>query len=200
MFMTEAQIAAEYKVSRTAAREAVGRLRGVGILESRQGKGLVVRKADPIRLLAHSLSGCISSPEDFQDLAQFRYALEIGAIELAIRHATEEQIARLERITLEMEQALQPGGRAEPHSKMEAQFHGLILEMTGSPMIAGMQRVLRDFFAVTQRETVSREMVEQVHRDHRDLFSAIRDRDLERARVILRMHFRHLLQPRPPEY
>jgi GntR family transcriptional regulator, transcriptional repressor for pyruvate dehydrogenase complex len=41
-FMTEAQLAAEYGVSRTVAREAVSRLQALGIVEGRKRKGTAV--------------------------------------------------------------------------------------------------------------------------------------------------------------
>ena len=47
-----------------------------------------------------------ASPDDWRELAQLRYALEVGAIELAIRTATDEQIERLSQITQQMEAAL----------------------------------------------------------------------------------------------
>jgi len=39
-FMTEAQLATRYRVSRTVAREAVSQLKALGLLESRKRKGL----------------------------------------------------------------------------------------------------------------------------------------------------------------
>src|SRR5512146_1412235 len=84
-FMTEAQLAAEYHVSRTVAREAVSRLQALGILEGRKRKGLLVRRPDPLRLLSTSLPSLVASPDDWRELAQLRYVLEVGAIELAIR-------------------------------------------------------------------------------------------------------------------
>src|SRR5690242_15625568 len=80
-FMTEAQLAKEYGVSRTVTREAVSRLQALGILEGRKRKGLLVRHPDPLRLLSNSLPSLVASPDEWRDLAQLRYALEVGAIE-----------------------------------------------------------------------------------------------------------------------
>jgi DNA-binding FadR family transcriptional regulator len=43
-FMTENQLAEEYAVSRSIVREAVSRLRALGMSESRKRKGLIVRR------------------------------------------------------------------------------------------------------------------------------------------------------------
>ena len=61
LFMTEAQLAKEYGVSRNIAREAVSQLRGLGILEGRKSKGLLVRRPNPVRLLSHSLPSMAQS-------------------------------------------------------------------------------------------------------------------------------------------
>src|SRR5690606_18068756 len=82
-FMTESQLAAEYGASRTVIREAVSRLQALGILEGRKRKGLLVRRPDPLRLFSSGLPSLVDSPDDWLELAQLRYVLEVGAIELA---------------------------------------------------------------------------------------------------------------------
>ena len=76
LFMTEAQLAKEYGVSRNIAREAVSQLRGLGILEGRKSKGLLVRRPNPVRLLSHSLTAIAQSEEDVRELAKLRYVVE----------------------------------------------------------------------------------------------------------------------------
>jgi len=198
LFMTEAQLTAEYRVSRTVAREAVGRLSGLGILEGRQRKGLVARRPDPLRLLARSLSMLASSPADLRELARLRYVLELGAIELAVKNATAEQIERLQELTDELTRALRRKAPEKTVDPLDVAFHSLILEMTGSPMVAGMQRVVAEFFRRSARdETINRSSNERVIWQHHELAEAIRDRDLDRARAMLRVHFQELLKEPP---
>src|SRR5215472_7921844 len=73
LFMTEAQLAAEYGVSRNITREAVSQLRALGILEGRKRKGLIVRLPNPVRLLSHSLPSLARSEEHFSELVKLRY-------------------------------------------------------------------------------------------------------------------------------
>lgn len=194
-FMTEAQLAQEYGVSRTVTREAVSRLQALGILEGRKRKGLLIRHPDPLRLLSNSLPSLLASENDWKELAQLRYALEIGAIELAIRAATDEQIAELETITLQLEQALR-GDDQQRIIDLDVQFHGQILRMTGSRLIAGMQQVLTEFFRLSPHSGPTPGASERISWEHRELFHAIRDRDVERARSMIRVQFKMLLEPR----
>lgn len=193
LFMTAAQLAEEYGVSRTVAREAVSRLQALGILEGRKRKGLVVRHPDPLRLLSESLPSLASSPRDWLELAQLRYALEVGTIELAVRSATAEQVERLGRIASEMERALLGHEGAAREIALDLDFHALILQMTGSRMIAGMQRVLIQFFQLAPHGAPDDASAERIAWEHRELYNAIRDRDIERARSMIRLQFRGLL-------
>jgi DNA-binding FadR family transcriptional regulator len=194
LFMTEAQLAAKYEVSRTIVREAVSRLRALGILESRQGKGLVVQRPDPLRLLAESLPLLGNSEEDFHDLSKLRYVLEVGSIELAVTNFTDAQIEELHQISEAIAEAIRGGAASTQIDELELQFHTLLLKMTDSPFIVGLHEVLAHFFAAhTSRRQMSSEPDEQTVWQHRELVSAIRDRDTERARFLIRTDLREYL-------
>jgi len=192
-FMTEAQVAAEYGASRTVTREAISRLQALGILEGRKRKGLIVRRPDPLRLFQNSLPSLMTSVDDWRDLAQFRYAIEVGAIELAIKNSTSEQIERLAQIESELEQAVLEDSGSARTVELDIRFHGLILEMTGSRMIAGMQQVLVQVFQIMPKSNPDSATAERVCWEHRELLDAIRDRDVERARAMIRVQIRATL-------
>ena len=193
LFGTEAQLAAEYGASRTVIREAVSRLQALGILEGRKRKGLIVRHPDPLRLLSNSLPSLAGSREDWHELAMLRYAIEVGAIELAIRSANPEQVARLAEITDRMEAALKHDCESEATVSLDLEFHALILQMTGSRMIAGMQQLLVQFFQAAPHAPHTPASAERIIWEHRELLNAIRDRDVERARSMIRLQFRSTL-------
>lgn len=192
-FMTEAQLAEEYGVSRTVAREAARSLQALGILEGRKRKGLMIRRPDPLLLLSNSLPSLISSPQDWQELAQLRYVIEVGAIELAVRSATEAQVEQLGKIAAEMERVLINHEGVAREIALDLEFHALILQMTGSRMIAGMQQVLVQFFQISPHLEPDDATAERVAWEHRELYNAIRDRDVERARAMIRLQFRKLV-------
>ncbi len=193
LFMTEAQLAAEYGTSRTVTREAVSRLQALGLLEGRKRKGLIVRRPDPLRLFQHSLPSVMTSPDDWRDLAQLRYALEVGAIELSIRNATDAQIARLAEVETALEQAVRKDSSSIESAELDLRFHSLILEMTGSTLVAGMQQVLARAFQVMPKATPTSTTAERICWEHRELLEAIRDRDVERARAMIRLQIRATL-------
>lgn len=187
-FMTESDLAETFDVSRTVAREAVGRLKSLGLLEGRKRKGLIVRRPDPLRLLTQTLPSLISSGDDLRELGMLRYALEVGSIELAVEHATEEQVGQLAAIVTKMEAAFGEEAKSVRFMELDLQFHALILSMTGSRMIAGMRNLLADFFNKLPLPKNLSAAADRMIWEHRELYNAIRDRDVERARTMIRMH------------
>jgi GntR family transcriptional regulator, transcriptional repressor for pyruvate dehydrogenase complex len=192
LFMTEAALAAEYDVSRTVAREAVSRLSALGIVEGRQRKGLVIRRPDPLRLFSESLPS-LSSTDDLRELGQLRYVLEVGAVELSVRNATEEQVARLGEIVEAMTTALHGKAASKRFVALDLQFHALLLEMTGSALVAGMQQVLVRYFAAVPYVDPDEPSTDRIIWEHRELYAAVRDRDVERARSMIRSQLRRRL-------
>ena len=171
LFMTESEVTRRYAVSRNIAREAVSQLRGLGILMSRQGKGLLVAHSDP---LARSLPFYGREPEDLKHLAQWRYVLEMGAVELAVNEATPEQTDRLEALARKYEELGSRDYTEKEDNAVELAFHSLILEMTGNPLIAGIP-------ARRQHQADRLQLLQQSHRPvHRG-----RRQRLQRRRVQL---------------
>jgi GntR family transcriptional repressor for pyruvate dehydrogenase complex len=194
LFMTEAEVAERFEVSRTVAREAVGQLRALGLLEGRQRKGLIVRHPDPVRLFPDSLPSLARSEHDVAELARFRYVLEVGAIELAVKNARQEQITRLLAIAEQIKRTVGSQVGLKKQKQFDIAFHSLLLEMTGSPLIAGMQRVLIDFFlTIPVRKRPDAANAERIAWEHTELAAAIHDRDVERARAMIRLQVRRYL-------
>ena len=127
-------------------------------------------------------------------MGQLRFAIEVGAIDLAVRNGTSAQIERLGEITIALEQALQQFDLFPQQIALDVEFHSVLLEMTGSRMIAGMQQVLLKFFQSAPHAPPTPEATQRILWEHRELFHAVRDRDVERARTMMRLHFRSLIE------
>lgn len=189
VFMTEGQLAEEYQVSRTIVREAVSRLRALGILDGKQRKGLVVKRPDLIQLLSDSIPLLAGSENEQRELKMLRYVLEVGAIELAVKNATPEQMDRLDAIVVEMEQFVE-GEDWEKGVALDLAFHLLVLEMTNSIYVAGMQQILAQYFqTISEIDRSEPGQKTRIIWEHSELAAAIRNRDLEHARVMIRMQF-----------
>lgn len=188
-FMTEAELAQRYGVSRGIAREAVGRLRALGLLDSRQRKGIVVGRVDPVGLVARALPMYHQSARDLVSLARLRYVLEVGAIELAIKNATAEQIHQLAELAGKFAEMRGKPASAARANETDLAFHRLLLDMTGEPLIAGMHQVLAEYFHLETKASASRIAVDEATCwQHSAIVQAMKNRDVEQARALLRQH------------
>jgi GntR family transcriptional regulator, transcriptional repressor for pyruvate dehydrogenase complex len=196
LFMTGDQVVEHYEVSRSVARDAVSQLRALGVLKSRQRKGLLVARPDPVRLMERWVPfygrGC--EGKELEGLAQLRYVLEMGAADLAVSQASDGQIAELKGLADDFEAIAARFGHNEDADRVDLSYHTLILEMTGNDLIVGMHRVLSDYFlASTTAAPMPREDPVSAVRTHHMIAEALERRDREMVRALLRSHLERTL-------
>lgn len=194
-FMTGDAVVERYQVSRTIAREALSQLRGLGVLKSRQKKGLLVARPDPVKLTSHwvPLYCPASDPSAFRDLAQLRYALEMGAVDLAVSNASGEAIERLAALAADFERLAARAGHTRETDRIDLTFHKTILEMTGNPLISGMHRVLSNYFQVSTALDPLDDATKAI-REHHMVVDALRARDRDLVRTLLRSHLERTIR------
>ena len=197
-FMTVDQVGSHYEVSRTIAREAVSQLRALGILQSRQRTGLLVGRPDPVDLMARCIPfyGRGSEGDEVFRLLQLRYALETGAVDLAVSTAHDDQVSQLHDYSQEFDAVASVEGHSSEADRIDLAFHRLVLEMTANPLISGMHRVLSEYFhASTQLEQPPD--AGKAIREHYMIADAFARRDAETARTVLRCHLESALNATP---
>ncbi len=94
---SEALLAQEFGVSRMSVRTAIRKLETFGLVEVRMGEGSLVIEFDPAVFLK-GLSPIFSKPSSALEILEFRKALEIECLKLAIKRASEEDIGVLESL------------------------------------------------------------------------------------------------------
>jgi len=199
-FATEAQLEAKLGVSRSVLREAVSRLRALGLLESRQGIGLIVGKPNPLALFEQAFDTWVTDLLDLQELAELRYALEVGAVELAARRASQQQLAELESLAEQFAQHLSGAADLRPYDDIELDFHRTILEAAHNTLLMRMHRVITAYFHRAVREIPDWPSYhESSVWEHRAIAQALGERSVERARALLAGHLSRLLAPRSEE-
>lgn len=203
-YMTEQEVAQQFGASRRVAREAVARLRALGVLESRQRRGLTIAKPDPCELLSQTLPFFNQEPDDFWELAKLRYTLEIGALDLAVAQRTPAHLDAMAAAAdgyTRFVRAGAPQRRRRQMYELEYAFHQQILQASSSPLIAGLHQVLLDYFHAEEtlnpflRQAHLQQAWDDTAWEHHAIVEAFRSRDVERARALLRHHLQGLLTP-----
>jgi len=172
-------------VSRPSLREAMSVLETMGLITIRVGSGAYVAAPEGRAPLWRFSDRC--SP---RDVYEARYGLESYAAKLAARTVDAAGIGRLTACVEDMRLALHNqdiGGMAAA----DAQFHDLLFELCGNPVLAGMYRPVRDLMVETQRLPMIRwTRLEETLREHEDLLATIAAKDPSAAEVAMKGHIR----------
>lgn len=195
---TELKFAEELRVSRNIVREAIGRLRALGIVEGKQRTGLVVGQTDPVYLFDQGLPLFIANePVNLNELAKMRYVLEMGAIDLAVKNAEVEQIKEMKELADQMEK-MQKQGKHKQINILEEQFHTLILRSSGSQLLARMHVVVSRYFSNASKQIADYDpMDEKSVLEHKQIAEAFQHKDIDIIRSLLQDHLGKILDGVP---
>lgn len=196
----ERELAAQLGVSRAAVREAVRALSAMGIVDSRVGAGGTggtVITAVPSGALNRFLRMHVALAQfNLADVVDVRVALECLSVELAARNASEQGLRALAVTLAQMEDDTLG---IEEFNDLDTEFHVQIAWLAGNSLARdvtvaireSMRAPIRDGISSVQDWPVTRA---ELRRGHADVMAALRDRDGERAAIVMRAHIRDAAQ------
>lgn len=94
----EVELAELLGVSRTVIREALSRLRMIGLIDTKKKRGAILTNPDPLDLFSKSLYPTVLSEETLKDIFEMRLVLEMGMADFIFDRITEEDLVELEKI------------------------------------------------------------------------------------------------------
>lgn len=183
-------------VSRNVVREGLSILVAEGVIVKKPGKGIFLREMAEASL-AHMGGEILKQErERYEAIREARAAVEIGAIGLIVSRVTEQDLEQLEQTVLKLERKASAG---EMFFREDMQFHLTLLQsarneflLQWSPMVEEVMRVWMyqdDSLTSAIKPRMSREDGARVAAEHRAILEAVRKRDVEEARTLLREHF-----------
>ncbi len=129
--------------------------------------------------------GPLPSSDEVRDLVDYRRVIEGGAAWLAAERATEEQIAYLERLVLEMREIRS----FDPWSERDALFHLIVADASGSRrLVEQVADVRGDVYRLAKLGSVPEAVVQLSDREHREILRAIAARRPAQARAAMIRH------------
>ena len=184
---SEDQIVEMTGISRTCVREAITRLRSIGIVESRRKRGMRLTRSislvDFVRMLVDDDPG----PDTIGHIGGFRSALELGLVPEIFRCCGSKEIKALEALYKRMETALED---REKWTEYDREFHAILIGSTGNKMAAWFWEMLQPFFRKIIR--ASNEPRRQALLTHRRIIDGLRDKDPFAFEQAMRDH--HLIK------
>lgn len=139
---TEAELAEALGVSRNVLREALSRLRMLGMIESKKKRGMVLTKPDILGAFEKVLDPLIIDKDTLQDIFELRLVLEMGLADLLFLRKTDKDLEELEAIA----KAEKYDSGKQFRIKSEIEFHGKLYEMTGNNTLKRFQSMLLPIF------------------------------------------------------
>jgi GntR family transcriptional repressor for pyruvate dehydrogenase complex len=138
---TENEMAQSLGVSRNVVREALSRLRMLGIVETRKKRGMIMSKPDILGSFERVLDPTIIDEPTLRDIFELRLALEMGLPDLLFPRLTDEHVQILDKIAREEETS------DSFRIQNEIAFHGKLYEITGNNTMKRFQNMLLPIFA-----------------------------------------------------
>lgn len=190
---TEAVLAQQFEVSRTVVREAISRLKSLGLVDSRQGSGVYVQAPgiEPLQFdLAHA-----ASREAVMQIVEVRRALESEVAELAAQRRTPDDVAAIRTAMQRIGEAVKAGGDG---AEEDVEFHRAIARAAGNPFLISTLDYLARFLSGATRVTRANEarrsdFAQAVTREHERIVAAIEAGDPAGARQAATEHMRNAL-------
>jgi DNA-binding FadR family transcriptional regulator len=182
----ERDLADELRISRSTLRQALTTLVQSGHLVSKRGRsgGTFVAEEPP---LAQEQPIEPLPRERARAVLDYRVMVETGATVLACERATEDDLALLDALTDEMEEA--PGERFKVYRRADVRFHIGMAEACHSPrLVAAMTDVQGQMTDLIQRIAHPDEVLSRSNAQHKRLVTLLRRQDVGRAVRLMREH------------
>jgi GntR family transcriptional regulator, transcriptional repressor for pyruvate dehydrogenase complex len=186
MLPPEREMVERFGVSRSSVRDAIRTLELVGMVEARQGEGTVVAEAKAEALVVPLAGILLRKREMVGELLEVRRMIEPPLAARAARHATADQVSRLEEILGRQEERTR---RGEPSIEEDTEFHYTIALAAGNSVVQRVVDVLMDLLRESRvRSLQVRGRPEKSLGGHRRILRAIRKRDPAMAEKAMRSH------------
>lgn len=188
----EQELSLALGVARSVLREALSRLKMMGLIESRTRRGMVLREPSILGGMKRVVSPLILSEESLFDILGFRIALEIGICSDIFQNVTPKDI-------LELEEIVKMGIMFENNEYApvsEFSFHAKLYEITGNKTITEFQEIVHPVMVFVKEKF--KDLIEPLNIEikangqlvtHADLLDFIKKEDEAGYRKAIEHHF-----------
>ena len=181
----ELEFAERLGVSRNVVREAMSRLRMLGVVESRKKRGLILTEPDPFKGLASIIDLPVLPRKIQLELYELRQFLEIGISEKVFLLKTTADIEYLEKIVREEE--------ADPNNidtaiKFDLLFHKKLYEIAKNDSLMRFQVLLKPYMEQNTQAFEPKRFESDTKISHRDILEALKKDDCDAYVRTMRQH------------
>ncbi len=184
---SENELSETFGVSRMTIRQAMQKLKALGLIETRTGSGSFVREVNPEDSLQDLIPLMYIGGPSQQHVFQFREMIDSESVRVATPLAEKSDLEKLESILGKMKKAadLDDG---ESFSSCDLKFHMAIVKMTGNPLMIKAYQILLNVLEESMNSVIEKMKYEPALDYHRRILDAMQEKDAEKAEQLMREH------------
>ena len=190
---SENELCEQFGVSRVTIRQAMQKLKALGLIETRTGSGSYVRKVELDDTLQDLVPLMYIGDISQQRVFQFREMIDSQSIRFAAPIATSEDVDRLSFLLDKMRKAADES-KGELFSRYDLEFHMEIVKMTGNPLIIRTNQILLHVLSESMNSVVEKMRFAPGLDYHARILEAMRAHDAMQAEKLMREHIRQNYQ------
>jgi GntR family transcriptional repressor for pyruvate dehydrogenase complex len=181
---SENELCNMFNVSRVSIRSAVQKLRDLGHITTRHGKGSFVSDTATSYDIQMMLPIMNLSEKEFLDIMEFRELIETRCIELAVERADEQDIVAIEKALNAM---VSHKNDYSKYSMADYQFHVAIVKATKNDLFVQIMKSIKDVYYY-HLEELNRVLgdIEDSLQGHIKQFEAIKSKDVVAVKGLVR--------------
>lgn len=187
----EMEFAESLCVSRTVVREALLRLRTLGLVDSKKHRGMILKQPNIINNFERIMDPTLLGEDTLKQLFELRLILEMGMADLLFEHKTQKDMDELEEIVAVEEETSYEKNRFSLNR--EVLFHGKLYKISGNSTLIGFQNLLLPAFEYkylmdAKKTNSDYQYSSGTFVSHRMLMDNLKNGTPETFRIIMRRH------------
>jgi DNA-binding FadR family transcriptional regulator len=175
---SENKLSDKFGVSRNTIRNAIQKLKGLNLIETKQGQGTFLKKDLNSNIISNIIPGLIFNNNEILDVLEFRSIIEKENARLAAIRADEEEIQEIKGA---LDQMIRHQDDYEEYSVWDYKFHLNIAKASKNKILYQTMLRLKDILFHHLEEMNKNGNFEKSIAGHRKLYQAIEARDPELA-------------------
>ena len=192
----EGQIAEDLGIGRNSVREATRALESIGLIEIKQGVGLILRSFNLDAIVDIFSYGFAMDKSMIFDLYEIRKMIECTIMPTVIEKINDITISKCELILAEWAFLVQQG---TPVHDIDRKFHDTLYRPVGNELLIGLCGIFWAAFKQAEQSGVivryfpqDKAVALTVLEEHRAILEAIKQKDPEKATMLMEKHFRKI--------
>lgn len=177
-------------VSRVSIREAIHRLKALGILETHHGEGTFVKTSLAESYFNELIPFFLIDKPDIIKILEYRKIIEVGAVAIAIKNIQIEDIKKLEKIIKKMNEYK---NEISEFARLDMEFHMVLARTAQNPIINKVNYIVNDILNETMVKIVKKLGVADGLYYHNKILEAVKNKNVEKSQQLMEEHIENTI-------